>query len=191
MLWACNINRPKVKEHNPERGDPANSAKRAVLEKHAPELFRFLARRLRSRLDAEDLLQSVYLRFLQTPHTELIRQPRAYLYRIATNVIGEFHLRRRREPVLYDSNTASEVAERSEGVDIWTDTFGDRMAIEEQVARVLNQIPKTYRAVLLMRTRDGLSFEEIARRFGISEQTARKYMVRAMALCRTVKWNDT
>ena len=63
------------------------------------------------------------------------------------------------------------------------------MALEEQVNAVLYQLPKTYRAVLLMRARDGLSFEEIARRFGISEQSARKYLVRAMALCRNAKWS--
>ncbi len=163
-------------------------AQREVLEDLAPALYRFLLRRLRSRRDAEDLLQSVYLRFLQTPHTELVRQPRAYLYRIATNVISEFHMRRQREPVLYDSQTASEVAEQAPADDMWTDGYGERLAMEEQLKRVLDQLPKTYRAVLLMRTRDGLSFKDIGQRLGITEQSARKYMVRAMAQCRVARW---
>jgi RNA polymerase sigma-70 factor (ECF subfamily) len=162
----------------------------AVLEHHAPALYRFLARRLRSRRDAEDLLQSVYLRFLQTPNTELVRQPRAYLYRIATNVLSEFHLRRGREPVLYDSQTANEAAELMPAGEACTDVFGERLAMEEQLKRVLDQLPRTYRAVLLMRTRDGMSFKEIARRLNIAEQSARKYMVRAMAQCRTARWPE-
>jgi RNA polymerase sigma-70 factor (ECF subfamily) len=131
---------------------------RIEVEQYAPQLYRYLIKRLRSRQDAEDLVQSVFLRFLQTPRNELIRQPRAYLYKIAVNVIIELRLRRQKDPVLIDSDTAAERAEHANPADIWTDTPGERLAMEEQLGRVLNQVPKTYRAVLLMRTRDGLSF---------------------------------
>lgn len=158
------------------------------LEQYAGELYRFLLRRLRRRHEAEDLLQSVYLRFLQTPQTDLVRQPRAYLYRIATNLLGEFALRARRDPVLYDSKTAGELSEHATLQEIASDVFGDRMALEEQLQRVMQQLPKTYRTVLLLRTVEGLSFAEIGNRCAISEQSARKYLVRAMALCRAADW---
>jgi RNA polymerase sigma-19 factor, ECF subfamily len=165
--------------------DPRGSA----LEQHAAELFAFLAKRLRSRQEAEDLLQSIYLRFLQTPHTDLIRQPRAYLYRIAANMLSEFHLRRQRDPIVYDSNAVLDSTERAQPADVWRDVFGDRLALEDQVSRVITRLPATYRAVLLMRILNGASFREIGAKFGITEQSARKYLVRAMALCRNADWS--
>ncbi len=166
----------------------ADEARGIALEQYATELFSFLAKRLRSRQEAEDLLQSIYLRFLQTPHTELIRQPRAYLYRIAANMLSEFHLRRRREPIVYDSNTVLESAERAQPADVWSDVFGDRLALEDQLGRIISRLPATYRAVLLMRTLHGASFAEIGAKLGITEQSARKYLVRAMTLCRNADW---
>lgn len=181
---SSSVSEQRLSQDVGETGDSSG----IVLERHACELYRFLAKRLRSRQDAEDLLQSVYLRFLQTPHTDLIRQPRAYLYRIATNMISEFNLRRRREPILYDSEAVSESAGQAGPADVWADVFGDRLALQEQLERVVGQLPKTYRAALLLRTLDGLSFEDIGARLGISEQSARKYLVRAMALCRAADW---
>lgn len=171
------------------QSDPSTRAPSAVrLEQYAAELHRFLLRRLRGRQEAEDLLQSIYLRFLQTPHADLVRQPRAYLYRIATNILSEFALRNRRDVVVYDSDAAMRLAECSTAEQVGSDVFGERLALEEQLQRIIGQLPKTYRAVLLMRMLEGLSFAEIGQRCGITEQSARKYLVRAMALCRAADW---
>ncbi len=169
--------------------EPSSSAPTAFrLEQYAEELYRFLLRRLRRRQEAEDLLQAVYVRFLQTPHNELVRQPRAYLYRIATNLVSEFGLRSRRDPVIYDSEAAAHTAEHATAEQAGEDALGDRLALEQQLQRVVMQLPRTYRTVLLLRAVEGLSFEEIAARCAITEQSARKYLVRAMALCRTANW---
>jgi RNA polymerase sigma factor (sigma-70 family) len=167
----------------------ANTSHRVRLEQYAGELYRFLLRRLRRRHEAEDLLQSVYVRFLQTPHTDAVRQPRAYLYRIAMNMVAEFHLRLQREPVVYNSemaaSSASEVAAEASGI-----SLSEQLALEEELQRIVGQLPRTYRAVLLMRTLEGLSFKEIGKRCGITEQSARKYLVRAVAQCRAADWRE-
>jgi RNA polymerase sigma factor (sigma-70 family) len=171
-----------------ESTTPDNSATFAM-EQYAAELHAFLVKRLRRRQDADDLLQSIYMRFLQTPHTDLVRQPRAYLYRIATNMISEFNLRKQREPVLYDSDLVAKAVERTPLIETASDPFGDRLAFQEQLDRIVQQLPATYRAVLLLRVLHGASFQEIGAKFGITEQSARKYLVRAMTLLRQADWS--
>jgi DNA-directed RNA polymerase specialized sigma24 family protein len=74
-----------------------------VLDRYRYALRRFLIQRLRNAQDASDLSQEVYLRLLRVPDATLVRQPRAYLFRIAANVLYEFHMRQQHESVTFDS----------------------------------------------------------------------------------------
>lgn len=169
-------------------GDQTSETARGVrLEQYAPELYRFLLGRLRNRQEAEDLLQSVYVRFLQTSHMELVRQPRAYLYRIAVNMIGEFKLRLQRSPVLYDSEAVSRRADHMADA---AENDAANLELEEKLRQIVDGLPSAYRTVLLLRAFDRLSFKEIGAQLGITEQSARKYLVRAMALCRAADWTQ-
>ena len=58
------------------------------------DLSRFLSMRLPSRADAEDLSQETYLRLLRVERTDLVRKPEALLFRIASNLVYEFYLKR-------------------------------------------------------------------------------------------------
>ena len=49
-------------------------------------LTRYLRRRLPGRIDPEDLAQEVYVRLLRVEQLEQIKEPQAYLYRVASNV---------------------------------------------------------------------------------------------------------
>jgi RNA polymerase sigma factor (sigma-70 family) len=161
-------------------------AKRAV-EQYRVELHRFLTRRLHSSQDAGDLAQDVYLRFLQLPDTDLIRQPQAYLYRIASNLVYEYRLREKRRDVVCDPAVLEELAEDT--ADSWIPTLDERLSTGQQLERVLQQLPETYRAILLLQKRDGLSYAEIAKRLGLSVHTVQKYLFRALAHCRAADWD--
>ena len=56
-------------------------------------LTRYLRRRLPGRIDAEDLAQEVYVRLLRVEQIEHIKEPQAYLYRVASNVAQEWRMR--------------------------------------------------------------------------------------------------
>jgi RNA polymerase sigma-70 factor (ECF subfamily) len=160
-----------------------------ALEQYAPKLYRYLARRLRQSQDIEDLVQYVYQRFLQSPRHELVRQPEAYLYRIAANVINEWSLHKRREIVSFDSDAVEEMTERPAETSVWTDDVGDQYATQQQLQRILAQVPLQYRVVFLMNVRDGLTCQEIAGQLGITALTAKKYLSRALAYCRSAHWS--
>lgn len=157
----------------------------SACEQYHAELHRFLMRRLQSTQHAQDLAQEAYLRLLRVERTELVRRPRAYLYRIAVNLISEFRLRAQREPIVFDSDTLAQVAEHV--ADMPADE-GDRAADAEQIELLLEQLPPLYRAIFVLRKRDGLSYQEIAQQLDISVHTVKKYLARAVAKCRSARW---
>lgn len=157
------------------------------LEECRARLHVFLSRRLRREQDVKDLVQEVYLRFLQAPQRALIRQPLAYLYRIAANLLHDMRVRDRHGYVTFNSELAEQQAEyRSEA---WQSDSFEQLSAQRDVERVLGQLPPLYRAVLLLRKRDGLSCAEIARELGISKFTAEKYLYRAVAHFKEADWD--
>src|SRR5438445_785108 len=126
--------------HNATGSTPATNAVNAAFEQYRAELHRFLVRRLHNAQDAQDLAQTVYLRYLQVSQHEPIRQPRAFLYRLASNLVYEFRLREGRSHVLFDSEVVDKRGDRS--VDVWADELAEHLSTERQLERVLKQLPK-------------------------------------------------
>jgi RNA polymerase sigma-70 factor (ECF subfamily) len=162
------------------RGSPPD------FEQYRDGLHRFLMRRLRSSHHAQDIAQEAYLRLLRVEDAELVRKPQAYLYRIASNLAYELKLREQREPVMFDSEVVEQLAEQSEGP--MSDELGARVDVPQQLEYVLKQLPPMYRAVFVLRKRDGLSYAEIAKTLELSVHTVKKYLARAVAQCRAADW---
>jgi RNA polymerase sigma-19 factor, ECF subfamily len=152
---------------------------------YAKSLHRFLMRRLSSAEGARDLAQEVYLRLVRVPQNHLIRYPQAYLFRIASNLVYELQLRERRDPVTFDSRIVDYAAQR---VSDPAQGPGEQISLERQLESMLARLPPLYAAILVMKKRDGLSYEEIARELGISIHTVKKYISRAVAQVRTTNW---
>jgi len=150
-----------------------------AFEEYGVELHRFLTRRVHCAHTARDLAQDAYLRFMQVSRQEGIRNSKAFLYQLASNLIYEFRVREKRSRVVYDSDLL-EAADHRTAVEAATDPV-DRLSSAQELERVLNALPKAYRAVLLMRKRDGLSPEEIAQRLGFTKKTVYDYLTRALA----------
>jgi len=151
-------------------------------EHYHADLHRFLMRRLRSAQHAQDLAQEAYLRLLRVERADLVRQPRAYLYRIAANLVSEFRLREQREPVAYDSELLEEAARRADASSI--EEHGEQLADVQEVESLMRGWPPLYQAIFVLRKRDGLSYQEIAEELDISIHTVKKYLARALAMCR-------
>src|SRR5579862_8442386 len=79
--------------------DPNNRLVEGLAEDCGNDLVRFIAKRLRSAADARDLAHEAYVRLLRVKRGDLIRDPRAYLYRIAANILYEFELKRKADAV--------------------------------------------------------------------------------------------
>ena len=145
------------------------------------DLVRFIAKRLRSAADARDLAHEAYVRLLRVKRRDLIRDPRAYLYRIAANILYEFELQRKA-----DAAGLMRCAEY-QLVD-WelSDSEQDveSLIAQRRIETVLDQLSPRCRAVVILYRRDGMTYKEIGARIGISTSMVKKYLARGLRHCR-------
>jgi RNA polymerase sigma factor (sigma-70 family) len=170
-------------EGKPARGE---SLTIAAAEQYAGQLRRFLIRRLKERpQDVDDLAQQVYVRLLAAANGgSLIRQPSAYLFKVAASVVNDFYRgERRRRHVLYDSEILDQVADGEAGPDALA-----ALELQEELQEALAQLPTTQKVVLLMQERDGYQYKEIAIKLKLSVDTVHKYVTVAKARLRTLLW---
>ena len=138
-------------------------------------VFALLYRMAGNRHEAEDLTQETFLRAAsQRGSFAQGTNLRAWLMRIASNafVDGRRRVRiARTTPLGEDVDIAATSVEPA----------GAMMSHElgEALAAALLELPETARMVFLLRTREELSFREIAETINVSEDTARWHMFQA------------
>lgn len=155
----------------------------AAMEKdHGRALRRFLAVRMRAApADVPDLAQEVYLRLLRIADHESIRNPRAYLYTIASHLLHQYSLR---QAVTAQPDAFVDItAELEASLD---DDPAETVQLEqcfEALGRGLEQLsPRAY-ATLIMYRCEGATLAQIGGRFGVSRIMAKKYLMKAMTYC--------
>jgi RNA polymerase sigma-19 factor, ECF subfamily len=158
-----------------------------VIRRYAPQLHHFLSSRLDSEAEAQDLAQEAYLRLTRVNHPELIRSPEAYLFRIASNLANERLLKRAQDPACVPLDGLEQAGEDGDGA-AFEGTLDQRAEIV-RLERILDDMPPLYRAVLLLRKRDGYSHAEIAEKLNIAPSTVHTYLKRALTQCRA-RWSE-
>lgn len=155
-------------------GDP--EAFRALYERHAPEVLRFLARLLDDREAALDALQEAFVRaFGALPGFEPERPLRPWLLAIARNAALDGLRRRARRDAREvwaggpdPAPCAREGAERRE----------TRALVQEALAALSQE----HREVVLLRLAHGLRLEEVAAALEVTERTVRNRLRAAAVL---------
>lgn len=153
--------------------------------KYYGRVYGFLLMRINNHADAQDLAQEAYSRLLDIEKKTLIREPAAYLFTIARNLIYEYTRERRRYvpvPGMSDLDDGTENQLRFEGPSVAQRV--DDINLLGQLEQALTDMPRTYAAVLVLRKRDGMTHKEIAEHLGLSPHTVHKYLTRALSLCR-------
>jgi RNA polymerase sigma factor (sigma-70 family) len=142
----------------------------------------FFRRRIRAKGEAQDLAQEVYLRMLRVGEAEVLRNPEAYLYTVARNLAKEHAVLERQQRAKVDLDCVSIAAELAD-----LPVFEDAADNEQRLSRlreVMGQLSLKCQAAVVMQYRDGLSYAEIGRQLGISQNMVKKYLVQALAHCR-------
>lgn len=153
-----------------------------LFAEHRGALQAFLYRRVRRRPDAAELAQEVYVRLLRVPDIGAIRDPGAYLYTVASNLARDHARRERRDGTVLDVDDPLVHEQLAE-----LPGFAGQLDAEQLIKRlreVLHQLPPRCHAALVMQYWQGLSYEEIALRLGVSTHMVKKYLSQAMAHCR-------
>ena len=153
-----------------------------LFAEHRAALQSFFLRRIRSKADAADLAQEVYLRMLRVRDLEAIRNPVHYLYTVANNLVKENAVLDRRQASGVDIDEIP--AQEELGT---LPAFDGDLDATQRVARlgvVLNQLRPKCRAAVELRFTQGLSYRAIAMHLGVSPQMAKKYVAQGLGHCR-------
>lgn len=159
--------------------DPAPAAVTAF-EKYAPALHRYLLRRLRQPQDASDLAQEVFERFLRKKdRPEVVRNPLAYLFGIASHVVSEARYEEQTSRVTYDSSLADQLADAPDR-DAPED-MAERMALQRDLLDACATLPKNHLLAVMLVEGEGMSYEQAAEASGFTKNTIATYLMHARA----------
>jgi RNA polymerase sigma factor (sigma-70 family) len=160
--------------------------KKAFVEKlfaeHRRALQSFFYRRIRTKSDAPDLAQEVYVRMLRVSDADAIRNPQLYLYTVASNLVKEHAVLDRLQSNRLDIDDAS-VQQRLGELPSFDGQLDADLRVE-RLRAVLAQLPVKCRAAIILQYQHGLSYREIADRLGISPHMVKKYHAQALGHCR-------
>lgn len=138
-------------------------------------VIKLLSNQVADRAEVQDMAQEVYLRLLRVDTLDLVRNPRAYLYRVAVNVAGEWRLRaRQRKP--HSSQQLDELV----SVEQLERTLEESQT-GEAVRRALAKLPPTWRQVLVLHCRDDMTYEQIAEHLGVTRRMVKRYVAKGYA----------
>jgi RNA polymerase sigma-70 factor (ECF subfamily) len=166
----------------------SDAALDTLYERFGPRLLSFirlkLGRSLRARLESRDILQATFLKSFQHMDDfegEDGRSLLGWMMRIAEHEIhdrADFHRRQQR-----DAQQDEDLADHAGHLAARSRSALSRLIVDERASQVeaaLESLTEAHRHVILLRTFEELTFPEIARRLGKSEDACRMLFARAM-----------
>jgi RNA polymerase sigma-70 factor (ECF subfamily) len=151
-------------------------------------LRRFLSRFFSERQDIEDVAQETFLRAYVAEQRKNIKQPKAYLFRIAKNLALTKLERKSRQIAYYINESGDCVCESGDNFDFTAQesTYGEVEAQELLgiYCDAVASLPEKCRQVFLLRKVHGLGHQEIADRMGLSVSSVEKYLLRGILECK-------
>jgi RNA polymerase sigma-70 factor, ECF subfamily len=155
----------------------------AILERHQRRIFNFVYRMVGDRTTAEDVTQEVFLKAYEAlPRFRKAAAFSTWLFRIAHNHCLNVLKERRREVVMgrpadgsADANPVPQIVDPSASAE----EVLEQRELQALVHDKLNELTPDYRAILVLRDVQGLSYEEIAAALEIELGTVRSRLHRA------------
>ncbi|UIJ46838.1 RNA polymerase sigma factor [Sphingomonas cannabina] len=150
-----------------------DAAGSADVDAYRAALRAFIARRVDDPNEVDDLVQEACARLVATQREQPLDEPRAYLFRIAANLIVDRH-RRAAPTVPLGPEIDPPVPAAQED--------GRRVAdLQAALAAALDELSPRCREVFVMRRFDERGTGEIARELGISPRMVQKHLTHAVA----------
>jgi RNA polymerase sigma factor (sigma-70 family) len=150
-------------------------------EQYAAALNRYLVRRVNRPEDVQDLTQEIFELFVKrSQRPEVVRDPLAYLFRIAFHVVGSSLAVHSREKAIFDARHELSEAEELLGFGSSSEEV-EAMVAQRDVQAALAQLPKNYLTALMLIEGEGMSYKEAAQASGFTPGTIATYVTHGRA----------
>ena len=152
----------------------------ALYRLHASEIKTYLRRRVRCAETAAELTQETFVRFMRSAARTPIESPRAYLYRIAANLLTDHSRKKSVRLEVVSEDAVDQVADSHPGAE-------QTVLAKEELRRLqqaVDVLPPRRQEIFILHKYEGLSYSEIAERLGISKNTVMVQMMKALSFCR-------
>lgn len=156
----------------------SDSAYADLIRRLRSPLLRFFQRRVRSPMDAEEMVQDLFVRLLRRADLFSLENVDAYVFEAAANIA--------RDRGRYDqARGRGRHVEINEIVTESEEPGAERIVAGKQrlkrLLAALEALPPRARQVVVLRRFENLTYPQIAARLGISVSAVEKHMVRAMS----------
>lgn len=146
-----------------------------MYRRHGATMTRSLARGLRRRDDAADLMHGLFVKFLNRARSGPIDTPAAYLHRMAANDLVSAARRDCREHSMAEALLDSQNAGFDPHVQL------ESRDLLQRIDAALGRLKPRTRQIFLAHRLEGLSYGEIAAQHGLSVKGVEKQMSKALA----------
>ncbi len=137
-----------------------------AIERERPRLRSFIRKRVTIADEAEDILQDVFAELVEAYRSlETIEQTAAWLFRVARNRITDLFRKKKPEPF------ADGVEDLLPSPEAGPDAVFARGVLLRELEDALTELPSAQREVFLAHEIEGLSYQQIAERTGVSVNT--------------------
>jgi RNA polymerase sigma-70 factor (ECF subfamily) len=144
-----------------------------LYKEYSEALLRFIYFRVTDQELAKDLMQEVFARFIEIVDKEHITNVRAYLYRIAQNLVIDHYKKSDKQPtVSLEQAKDTKAAENKESIEAEIDL---NMVIEK-----MEVLKPLWRDLITLKIINGLEYDEISDIVGKSENYIRVNLHRAL-----------
>lgn len=146
---------------------------------HRGWLESWLSRRMENGCDAADLSQDTFLRLLASSQRIAdLQEPRAYLLTVGKRLLSNFYQRRSLEQAYLNALALLPEDSVPSPEQRWL-----LLETLQTLDELLDGLPTAVRRAFLWSQLEGLGYQQIAERLGVSERTIKRYMAQAYEHC--------
>lgn len=158
-----------------------------LFEKYAPKIYHFSFSYLKNKLDAEELVQDVFLKVWEKRETlDTSQNIKAYIFKIAINTIYDF-IRRKNIENAFQDFAATNFDTKSNNTwhaIIYNEILG-------KLNRLVEQFPEQQQKIYKLSKEEGFSNHEIAQKLNLSKRTVENQLYRATAFLKAHFQNES
>ncbi len=164
-----------------QKGDKV--AFETLVQRHQHRVFAVARGILKRQEDVEDIAQQVFVKaYFSLKRFDQRAAFSTWLYKITVNECWDVLRKRKARPLVYEADFSEEQSKQYSAAEREAskapDT-SDRMALREQLEKMLGQLDKRDRAMLVLKEVEGFSVEEIAESMGLNANTVKVRLFRA------------